>query len=58
MNEIEDGIYLNMLFNIAYLVKGDKVMIQDPEKLCWEPSGMDRWHMQMLLDNHLIYRKQ
>lgn len=58
MNEIEDGIYLHMLFNIAYLVKGDKVMIQDPEKLYWESSMMDRWHMQMLLDNGLIYRKQ
>lgn len=58
MNEIEDGIYLHKLFNIAYLVKGDKVMIQDPEKQYWESSGMDRWHMQMLLDNGLIYRKQ
>lgn len=55
---IEDGIYLHKLFDIAYLVKGDKVMIRDPEKLCWESSGMDRWHMQMLLDNGLIYRKQ
>lgn len=55
---IEDGIYLHMLFNIAYLVKGDKVMIQDPESKCWESSMMDRWHMQMLLDNNLIYRKQ
>lgn len=32
MNEIEDGIYLHKLFDIAYLVKGDKVMIRDPEK--------------------------
>lgn len=55
---IEDGIYLHMLFNIAYLVKGDKVMIQDQESKCWESSMMDRWHMQMLLDNNLIYRKQ
>lgn len=31
MNEIEDGIYLHKLFDIAYLVKGDKVMIQNPE---------------------------
>ncbi|MCZ0611750.1 hypothetical protein OZJ20_08785 [Escherichia coli] len=58
MNEIEDGIYLHKLFDIAYLVKGDKVMIQDPENKCWESSMMDRWHMQMLLDNGLIYRKQ
>ncbi|HID3278071.1 hypothetical protein AC84_1560 [Escherichia coli 1-392-07_S4_C1] len=55
---IEDGIYLHKLFDIAYLVKGDKVMIQNPEKPYWESSEMDRWHMQMLLDNGLIYRKQ
>lgn len=42
MNEIEDGIYLHKLFDIAYLVKGDKVMIQNPEKRYWESSGMDR----------------
>lgn len=58
MSEIEDGIYLHKLFDIAYLVKGDKVMIQNPEKRYWESSMMDRWHMQMLLDNGLIYRKQ
>ena len=23
----------------------------------WESSNMDRWHMQTLLDNGLIYRK-
>lgn len=53
---IEDGIYLHKLFNIAYLVKGDKVMIQDPEKPYWESSEMDREHMQTLFDNGLIYR--
>lgn len=58
MNEIEDGIYLHMLFNIAYLVKGDNVMTQSAGNKYWESSGMDRWHMQMLLDNGLIYRKQ
>ncbi|EOT3114502.1 hypothetical protein ACLAD1_002568 [Escherichia coli] len=56
MNEIEDGIYLHKLFNIAYLVKGDKVMTQSAGNKYWESSGMDRWHMQMLFDNGLIYR--
>ncbi|WP_267208916.1 hypothetical protein [Escherichia coli] len=58
MKEIEDGIYLHMLFSIAYLVKGDKVMTQSAGNKYWESSCMDRWHMQMLLDNGLIYRKQ
>lgn len=58
MNEIEDGIYLHMLFNIAYLLKGDKVMIQSTDNPYWESSNMDREHMQTLLDNGLIYRKQ
>lgn len=57
MNEIEDGIYLHMLFNIAYLLKGDKVMIQSTDNPYWESSNMDREHMQTLLDNGLIYRK-
>lgn len=58
MNEIEDGIYLHKVFNIVYLLKGDKVMIRPDDDPTWESSGMDRWHMQMLLDNGLIYRKQ
>ena len=55
---IEDGIYLHKLFNFAYLVKGDTVMVQDADNPYWKSSGMDRWHMQMLFDNGLIYRKQ
>ncbi|HCO8060878.1 TPA: hypothetical protein OB737_002409 [Escherichia coli] len=58
MKEIEDGIYLHMLFNIAYLLKGDKVMTQSADNPYWESSNMDREHMQTLLDNGLIYRKQ
>ena len=58
MNEIEDGIYLHKLFNVVYLVKGDNVMMRPDDDPDWESSGMDRWHMQMLLDNGLIYRKQ
>lgn len=55
---IEDGIYLHKVFNFAYLVKGDNVMMQSADNQYWKSSGMDRWHMQMLLDNGLIYRKQ
>lgn len=58
MNEIEDGIYLHKVFNIVYLLKGDKVMIRNEDVPYWELSDMDRWHMQMLLDNGLIYRKR
>ncbi|WP_407904777.1 hypothetical protein [Escherichia coli] len=58
MNEIEDGIYLHKVFNIAYLLKGDKVMIQDTDNQYWKLSDMDREHMQTLFDNGLIYRKQ
>lgn len=53
---IEDGIYLHKLFNFAYLVKGDSVMVQDADNPYWKSSDMDRWHMQMLLDNGLIYK--
>ncbi|HGX5467405.1 hypothetical protein KWH41_02395 [Escherichia coli] len=58
MNEIEDGIYLHKLFDFAYLVKGDTVMVQYANNPCWKSSDIDLWHMQMLLDNDLIYRKQ
>ncbi len=54
MNEIEDGIYLHKVFNIVYLLKGNKVMIRPDDDPHWESSDMDRRHMQMLLDNGLI----
>lgn len=57
MNEIEDGIYLSKLFDIAYLLKGDKVMIQSTDNPYWESSNVDREHLQTLFDNGLIYRK-
>lgn len=57
MNEIEDGIYLHKVFNIVYLLKGNKVMIRPDDDPYWELSNMDREHMQTLLDNGLIYRK-
>ncbi|MDZ9599071.1 hypothetical protein SNA62_14315 [Escherichia coli] len=53
---IEDGIYLHKVFNIVYLLKGDKVMIRPDDDPSWELSSMDREHMQTLLDNGLIYR--
>ena len=55
---IEDGIYLHKVFNIAYLVRGEAVMIRTGDVPYWELSDTDRWHMQRLLDNGLIYRKQ
>ncbi|EJV2231559.1 hypothetical protein N6K32_000350 [Escherichia coli] len=55
---IEDGIYLHKVFNIAYLVRGEAVMIRPDDVPYWELSDMDLWHMQTLLDNGLIYRKQ
>lgn len=57
MNEIEDGIYLHKVFNIAYLLRGESVMIRPDDDPHWESSDMERWHMQRLLDNGLIYRK-
>ena len=56
MNEIEDGIYLHKVFDIAYLVRGEEVMIRNEDVPYWELSDMDREHMQTLLDNGLIYR--
>lgn len=53
-----DGVYQSLASRAYYRLEGDKVMIQNPEKRYRESSGMDRWHMQMLLDNGLIYRKQ
>ena len=54
---IEDGIYLHKVFNIVYLLKGDKVMMRPDDDPHWESSGMDREHMQTLLDNGLIRKK-
>lgn len=54
---IEDGIYLHNVFNIVYLLKGNKVMIRPDDDPHWESSNMDRWHMQTLLDNGLIRKK-
>lgn len=56
MNEIEDGIYLHKVFNIAYMVRGDNVLIKENDVPYWILSDMDRWRMQMLLDNGLIYK--
>lgn len=58
MSEIEDGIYFHKVFNIVYLLRGESVMIRPDDDPHWESSDMDRWHMQTLLDNGLIYRKQ
>lgn len=57
MNEIEDGVYSHVLFDIAYMLKGDKVMIMTTDHPYWELSDMDREHLQTLLDNGLLIRK-
>ena len=56
MNDIEDGVYLHKVFNIAYRLRGDNVLIKENDVPYWTLSDMDRWHMQMLLDNGLIYK--
>lgn len=53
---IEDGVYLHKVFNIAYRVRGDAVLIKENDVPYWILSDMDLWHMQMLLDNGLIYK--
>ncbi|HAX0621200.1 TPA: hypothetical protein JX717_002411 [Escherichia coli] len=47
---------LHKVFDIAYLVRGEEVMIRNEDVPYWELSDMDREHMQTLLDNGLIYR--
>lgn len=56
MNDIEDGVYLHKVFNIAYRVRDAAVLIKENDVPYWILSDMDRWHMQMLLDNGLIYK--
>ncbi|WP_169301941.1 hypothetical protein [Escherichia coli] len=58
MNEIEDGIYLHNVFDIAYLLKGEKVFVMSSGQPFWSGVNMDREQMQLLLDNGLIKRKQ
>ena len=53
---IEDGVYLHKVFNIAYRLRCDNVLIKENDVPYWILSDMDRWHMQMLLDNGLIYK--
>ncbi|EPN0483065.1 hypothetical protein ACTUG3_000833 [Escherichia coli] len=57
MNKIEDGIYLHNLFDIAYLLKEEKVFVMSSERPFWTGVNMDREQMQILLDNGLIKRK-
>lgn len=45
------------LGHIGYGPFGESVMIRPDDVPYWELSDMDRWHMQTLLDNGLIYRK-
>lgn len=57
MNEIEDGVYSHALFGIAYMLKGDKVMIMTIDDPYWKDSLMSREQMQLLLDDGLLIRK-
>lgn len=57
MNEIEDGIYLHNVSDIAYLLKGEKVFVMSSEQPFWTGVDMSREQMQLLLDNGLIKRK-
>ncbi|EIG9177933.1 hypothetical protein LQE10_001612 [Escherichia coli] len=57
MNEIEDGVYTHNVFDIAYLLKGEKVFVMSSGRPFWTGVNMDREQMQKLLDNGLIKKK-
>ncbi|EPB2696683.1 hypothetical protein ACRDO3_000221 [Escherichia coli] len=57
MNEIEDGVYAHNVFDIAYLLKGEKVFVMSSGRPFWTGVNMDREQMQKLLDNGLIKKK-
>lgn len=57
MNEIEDGVYVHNLFDIAYLLKEEKVFVMSSGHPFWTGVNMDREQMQILLDNGLIKKK-
>ena len=54
---IEDGIYVHNLFDIAYLLKEEKVFIMSSENPFWTGVNMDREDMQLLLDKGMIRKK-
>ncbi|ENH5284528.1 hypothetical protein ABV808_001295 [Escherichia coli] len=55
---IEDGIYLHNVFDIAYLLKGDKVFVMSSGRPFWSGVNLNRKQMQLLLDGGMIRRKQ
>ncbi|CAI6187617.1 hypothetical protein AAEW94_000564 [Escherichia coli] len=57
MNKIEDGIYLHNVFDIAYLLKGEKVFVMSSGRPFWSGVNMNREQMQLLLDGGMIRRK-
>lgn len=57
MNEIEDGIYVHNLFDIAYLLKEEKVFVMSSEHPFWTGVNMCREDMQKLLDKGVIKKK-
>lgn len=54
---IEDGIYVHNLFDIAYLLKEEKVFVMSSWYPFWTGVNMDREQMQILLDNGMIKKK-
>ncbi|HID2198436.1 TPA: hypothetical protein ACXGBW_002673 [Escherichia coli] len=54
---IDDGVYSHTLFGIAYMLKGDKVLIMTIDDPYWKDSLMSREQMQLLLDAGLLIRK-
>ena len=57
MNDIKDGVYSHTLFSIAYMLKGDKVMIMTIDDPYWKDSLMSRDQLQLLLDNGMLIKK-
>ena len=57
MNEIEDGVYSHISLNIAYMLKGDKIMIMTVHNPYWTVSDISREHLQTLLNDGLLIRK-
>ncbi len=57
MSKIEDGVYSHISLNIAYMLKGDKVMIMTVHNPYWTVSDISREHLQTLLNDGLLIRK-
>ena len=54
---IKDGVYSHTLLGIAYMLKGDKVLIMTIDDPYWKDSLMSRDQLQLLLDNGMLIKK-